>query len=286
MTPPEAPGRQQARSSVRELWDAAAQLHSAAVGPLSFAAATLHREAILIAFRALCGLERSVPTEEVVRVGAQLLEGRVGPQTSVSQVCALVAEGFDALDERGADQLRSVHHLLVTELERELAAAQARRQWWIFRSAVLAVGSVLAGFALSQAIAWFSGPVDLAKGKAWTTSSTWAVCHPDKQECGGQKTRILFSTREELGPWFTVDLGAPQAVSRVEVTNRSDLALDYAVPLVVELSDDGVHFKEVSRRLEPFAVWDARFPAQRAQAVRLRVDRFSALQLEAVRVFR
>ena len=57
-----------------------------------------------------------------------------------------------------------------------------------------------------------------------------------------------------------------------------------AVPLVLEVSDDGASWREVIRRPDVFATWYPTFPAQKARYVRLRVDRISTLHLEAVRV--
>ena len=57
-----------------------------------------------------------------------------------------------------------------------------------------------------------------------------------------------------------------------------------AIPLVLEVSDDGKAFREVARRTEEFSAWAPSFPPQTARYFRVRVDRVSTLHLEAVRV--
>lgn len=95
---------------------------------------------------------------------------------------------------------------------------------------------------------------------------------------------MFFQTQEEKEPWLEIDLGREVPFDEVEVTNRSDCCPDRAVPLVVEVSRDGVHFKEVSRRMDTFSVWHSRFARQTARYVRLRVLRRTIFHLDQVAV--
>jgi hypothetical protein len=165
--------------------------------------------------------------------------------------------------------------------------ASALERAWLNRTrrlaAALVVGLFLFGLGLS---AWrkFMEPMDLARGHPWRTSTKLADCSPVKGECANTRTTVLFHTDEEESPWFEIDLEAPKTFSSLTIVNRYDSMLERAVPLVVEVSDDGQAFRPVARRDDVFEEWRPRFDTQTARYVRLRVDRKSWLHLEAVRV--
>jgi hypothetical protein len=131
--------------------------------------------------------------------------------------------------------------------------------------------------------AWLAGP-DLAAGRAWTASSTAMTCEPARHNCGGKEVGVFFHTRLEQQPWLRIDLGGEHQVSSVELQNRQDCCQERALPLVVELSVDGLSWQQVARRTESFETWRAEFPPRRARFVRLRVTRRSVLHLERVSV--
>jgi hypothetical protein len=145
---------------------------------------------------------------------------------------------------------------------------------------LLVVGLFAAKLGIESAV---RGP-DLALGKAWRASSQQFACHPKDAECGGTQTSIFFHTEEEDSPWYEVDLGTPQTIARVEVTNRDDCCLERAVPLVVEVSDDRKKWRTVARRADSFREWEGKFAPLKARYVRLRVDRHSILHLAKVSV--
>jgi hypothetical protein len=125
---------------------------------------------------------------------------------------------------------------------------------------------------------------NLADGRPWKTSSTFAVCDPAHASCADAVTDIFFHTQSEDSPWIEFDLGGRKGLRRVEVQNRSDCCQERAIPLVVEISDDEKTWAEVARRETPFGEWTARFPATQARYVRLRVARTSMLHLESVAI--
>ena len=88
----------------------------------------------------------------------------------------------------------------------------------------------------------------------------------------------------EPSPWYQIDFGAPTTFSSATIINRQDAAMPLALPLVLEVSDDGKTFREVARRTELFTAWAPTFAPQTARYFRARVDRTSILHLEAVRV--
>lgn len=125
---------------------------------------------------------------------------------------------------------------------------------------------------------------NLAAGKPWRASSTWAVCEPEIRRCGPLRSRIFFHTLDDATPWVEFDLLAPSTFSEVYVRNRTDSVPDRAVPLMIEVSDDAKTWRLVSRRDETFVTWTARFAPVTARYVRLRVDRRTQFHLEVVEI--
>jgi hypothetical protein len=142
-------------------------------------------------------------------------------------------------------------------------------------------------FVTGAVVVWRAvrGP-DLAEGRSWRTSSKQYDCDPVAESCGGVRTKIFFHTREEANPWFEVDLGKLERVSRVEIVNRGDEYADRAVPLIVELSTDGRSYRSVAERRTPFTRWNPSFERTQARFVRLRAARQTILHLEHVSIRR
>jgi hypothetical protein len=109
-------------------------------------------------------------------------------------------------------------------------------------------------------------------------------CHPLAHLCGDTETDIFFHTNSEPDPWIRYDLGASVRVHRVEVRNRTDFGAERAVPLVVELSDNDVIYREVGRQDDSFTELAVDFSRQQARYVRLRVPRVTPLHLERVAI--
>lgn len=267
----EASLHRRARLSVRALWDAAVLLESStAPRPDPVAIAAIRREAVRAASQAL-------PFPAL----ADTADARLA-------LSRLMEQGLDDV------QAGEVEHVLAAAREahaRALAALEVTvaEEQSILRRRQLAIGTFAVTVCLVAAIVGrllmiHLAPTDLAAGKPWTASSKWAECHPEQNECGKFPTRVLFHTHHEQSPWFQIDLGAPTTFSSATVVNRQDMGMPLALPLAVEVSDDGKAFREVARRTDHFSTWLATFPPQTARYFRLRVDRLSTLHLEAVRV--
>jgi hypothetical protein len=195
-----------------------------------------------------------------------------------------LAELSDADQQRAATNARALAHsaLLISEpaadeLRFLLFQRLVRSILFVLLLAGLAVGSVFAARYLSR-------KPNIAAGKPWKASSSWADCQPSIRSCGGMRTAVFFHTKEDQNPWVEFDLGKPTRMSEVYVKNRQDGAADRAIPLVVELSNDSKKWRQVARRDATFSDWTAEFAPQEARYVRLRVDRRSYLHLEAVEI--
>lgn len=168
-------------------------------------------------------------------------------------------------------------HLRAPELRLQALRRQRRRR--LVLSLVLLL---LLGFGVARLV---RGP-DLAEGRPWKSSSVYDTCTPSKHKCAGHYTDIFFHTKDDESPWLEIDLGEVRSVSQVEIQNRRDYGPERAVPLLIELSDDGKTYRTVSRRERVFQNLIARFPRQKARYVRLRAERRTYLHFEGVRVFR
>lgn len=209
----------------------------------------------------------------------ELVKKVLGEQTFVDTA----DESPDALRRQAVLCRTFVHGLIRTELaaDRRVTRVLLQRLLRIGAVIVVLVAAVLGINAAAQRA--LRGP-DIAAGKPWVASSKAFECHPDQTECGGGHTAIFFHTLEEVNPWVRIDLGARKRFSRVIVENREDCCADRASPLVVEVSDDGVSFKEVARTTEPFDTWNATFDPVSARYVRVRVLKKTFLHLVRVAV--
>lgn len=199
------------------------------------------------------------------------------------RLAMLLAERPRAAREGAARLLKRAALVVIDVRERPLRAEDGIALVSFARIALTVL--VLAG-GIGAAIALRPEKPNLVAGKPWTTSSSALECHPAKLECGGVRTRIFFHTRDEQDPWLRYDLGTKTAFSSMRIENRQDSEGARAVPLVVEVGDDGSHFREIARRDSDFSTWKPSFPTVTARYVRLRVARKSILHLEEVDVYR
>jgi hypothetical protein len=205
-------------------------------------------------------------------------------KTLVDKTAIETADDTPEVQRREADLAQAfVYKLIDSDVDRDDRVADMLIQRWLrVLASLFLVAAVLIGsfVALRHATV---GP-DLALGKPWRASSKEFDCHPENTQCGGARSAILFHTTEENQPWYEVDLGAPQTIKSVTITNREDCCVERAVPLIVEVGDDQKTWKEVARVTENFREWDVSFNPVKARYVRLRVDRRSILHLIKVSV--
>ena len=163
----------------------------------------------------------------------------------------------------------------------------------IRRSRVVRVG--VAALLVLAAIVWLitrlGGPTNLALHKPVKTSSNHpqSVAPADGSGLvnGVRETNYGIQTNREDSPWVMVDLEKPYLITRVDVYNRADGWFDEGLPLVLELSEDGRTFTEVSRRTETFSVsapWTYVSPGVKAQYVRVRAPHQGYIALSEIEV--
>lgn len=294
--PPEAVHLQRAAAALEwadRALDPIDPLRSGSSLPLAL---SLYRQAVYWTLLARGG---ALPESPAGELGAMLaatpraaLLDAAGSEAELTMLTTLLATQSFIDDARASlamlePQLRAVRRFAHALLLRVEPTRAVERLLWQRR---VRIGWLLLAFGGAFAFVAMTGRLwqgrDLAEGRPWRISSTLLECHPQRSECGGQTTDILFHTAEEKGPWFEIDLGAARKFALIEVENRKDCCADRAVPLVLEVSDDRARWREVARRGDPFESWRARFEPVSARFVRARVGRRSVLHLERVSVRR
>jgi hypothetical protein len=258
-------------------------------------ALSLYREA---AYWTLLSLDQAASAaslpEAFEQADRELLRAAVGNNEDafVRLRKALLEKDFVASAEDSEDVQRAdaelardfVHALVDHKLEPEARVGRVLVQRWSrvgllgAVSVALLVGGLLAFTQLGR------GP-DLAAGKSWQASSQFPGCNFRDQVCNGTHVKVFFHTEEEDQPWVRFDLGRRTKFAHVELVNRSDIGSDRGYPIVIETSDDGEKWREVSRRELPYSKWMATFAPVRARYVRARLLKRSYFHLEGFRVY-
>jgi hypothetical protein len=148
---------------------------------------------------------------------------------------------------------------------------------------------LFAGYTIFAGIHAVVAPKNLALGKPVHASSIRGRS-PDGHELvdGEIGTSYGLATNSEDSPNVVIDLAGMFRIESVKVYNRVDEAFDDCLPLVVELSTDGVKYTELARRDQHFGAdppWTVQGNRQLARYVRLRVARKSYLALSEVEVY-
>jgi hypothetical protein len=150
--------------------------------------------------------------------------------------------------------------------------------------AVLAVCTLLVTFA----VRWMS-PSNLALNRPVYSSpmafDTTAAAAVD----GAKSERFGFHTQTVNSPQLTIDLEKTRDIAKVKVFGRGDCCFDQSLPLVLEVSTDGISFRQLAERTTAFSVsdpWIVQTGAREdARFVRLRGKREGALVLNEVEVY-
>jgi len=219
----------------------------------------------------LAALWRQTPDDELLRAAGSA-ENLIAVQRAL-----LDLSGPGSLDATATDttRVREFAAALLRDLEaphRHLKRVVAQR--WIRMAAIPT--AIIAAVLIVRTLV--IGP-NLAAWAPFRVSSSWPQCEID-ETCNV----LMVHTSSQDQPWVEFDLGKPKPVRRVDVRNRVDCCESYCIPLVVEVGDDRVHWKQVARQNDIFSKWTARFPPTPARYVRLRVTRPTSLFLEDVKI--
>ncbi|HVU01248.1 MAG TPA: discoidin domain-containing protein [Polyangiaceae bacterium] len=222
----------------------------------------LYREAFRV-FAGLPGVDSSAPSPPEMDDAALASASDADRQLLARRARAAVHDLVARLPGAGGERRR----LIVQRVTRTILVVTA--------AAALVVGI---GLGIARALR----PPNVLVGATVRTSSSYAGFSPEDHMCDGKKTSILFHTDREENPYADFDMKTPRTISHVLLGNRRDCCEERATPLVVEVSTDGSHFKEVFRRVEPFQSVSGTFPPTAARVVRVRALKRTWLHLEQV----
>ncbi|HEX6766611.1 MAG TPA: discoidin domain-containing protein [Polyangiaceae bacterium] len=257
----------------------------------------LYREAAHFALLALAeGRSTRDPAPDTLRrVAPELVLEAAGGTEALGEIERLLAsppggEPTAASDDssNAARRLAAFARSLVQTFDRVRPDVSALRLQRVLRLVVVvSFVTAVTALAVVSLRQYRNVSSNLARGKRWIPSSQAMPCDARAHACGEfRELDIFFHTNQEPSPWVDVDLGGEATFSRVLVRNRQDCCRERAVPLVIEVSSDRVHWREVMRQPSTFSTWNAKFSTQHARFVRLRVARTSILHLEDVKVLR
>lgn len=182
------------------------------------------------------------------------------------------------------EALRSSVRAQLDEIARRSGDVEALLAQRFVRSA--SVLSALALLALSPKLAWYAVHPDMAPDARWTSSSAAVGYQSEGRGFAPPdfKIPVFFHTMVEDSPFVSFDLARVVDVRAVTVLNRGDCCDERALPMVIEVSEDNVSWREVAQRTETFHRWEARFARTAARWVRLRSTRRTHLHLESVEI--
>jgi F5/8 type C domain len=158
----------------------------------------------------------------------------------------------------------------------------------LHRASRVGIALAILAVLLSVIVAWAFPPVDLALNKPVRASSHAYDTMPEGAVDGIRYGQLGFHSANDATPWLIVDLGRVTTVREVKVVGRAECCYDQAIPLAVEVSQDGKAFTEIARRTEPFTQyepWVVRPGPTRARYIRLRTLRHSYLVLSELEVY-
>lgn len=195
---------------------------------------------------------------------------------------------FDRLSPEDAARARMALDRTASMLRAHIEArsiTSIRATRWGRALAVLVVSTYAAVLGIRAAVL----PKNVALHKPVTPSSVAVTpSHGQSIVDGDLGFSYGIHTGPEESPNVVIDLIDTYRVENVKVHNRLDGWYDGCLPLVVELSTDGRHFKEIGRREEHFDAdppWVVQAHGEPARYVRVRILRRGALALSEVEVF-
>jgi len=128
---------------------------------------------------------------------------------------------------------------------------------------------------------------NLAFHRPVIASSTLDVAYrsSDRLVDGNVSNVGFHTTPEDPNPWAMVDLGSSKRFSRVVMYNRADCCQERQVPMVLEVSADGVRFERLAERQVKFDKWTVQGLRATGRYVRFRLEGTGMFHLAEVAIY-
>ncbi len=156
------------------------------------------------------------------------------------------------------------------------------------RTVRLASGTAIAVGLLATLVLSLFAPKNIALDKPVVASPPGYYTTAAGAVDGEQNGRFGFHSQELDSPFLTIDLEKRYIVKTIKVFGRGDCCFDQSIPLVVELSDDGVSFRRLAERTIPFSEsdpWVVKAGGASTRFVRVRSEKRGVLVLSEVEVY-
>jgi hypothetical protein len=290
------------RTAIRAYYDAAMRQRSAARdlrGPdQTHAALSLYRAAgLCLTFAYLISRDESIdavtltPDSAFERLDRALeSEHLKAPSDFTSARALLVTSDPLAVDSLTNEQAGRLADKIETSVRwlSTIVDPRSPRQLKLTRAARLAAAPIGAGVIVAWLTLRILSPPNVARDKPVRGSSTdWSTTAAGAVD-GEKNGRFGFHTHEEDQPWLIIDLERSHPIGSVKVFGRGDCCFDQSIPLALEVSDDGVSFRMIGERTEPFSEsepWVFTPTPVVARFIRLRTERHSVLVVSEVEVY-
>jgi hypothetical protein len=285
------------QARIAERWDAAIRRIEAArvlrEAGLSHDALILFREAGLLLARITIGATDAAsaatsPSDQTTAEKLiQVLESErrpvpVGFARDFSTLILTDSTDLDRLSSKDAT-LRAARADSMTHWLADAVEPRSPRQRTATRNLRISI-AILAVLAIPIAREiWVLSPTNISFHKKVTASTQMPNTNPQgvvDDELYGPRP---FHSAEEASPWLSIDLGKRYLISDAEV-----FAGNESLPLAFEVSDDGISYRTVAMKTEPFAgllPWVVKPLQVDARFVRLRMLRPGSLALSEVIVY-
>lgn len=185
--------------------------------------------------------------------------------------------------EQTALGIAAIASVLALELEQQRLPLRRfeRRRW--SRLAVAAFALTLIGAVVWDRVAPRKNFA--LHGQVSVTNNIDELAATPNQLVDGDRGSLGFHTDDAPNRSATIDLGHIVSVNQVIVYNRADCCQERAVPLWIEVSQDGVNFTRVARRQTPFLRWQTRIIESKTRYVRLTHEAAGHFHLSEVEVY-
>jgi hypothetical protein len=285
-------GRQRMRPLVRAAQDRAAvaerllERHAAS-------ALTLYREAALLYMAAAVTAGSADPLAEPLDAAEVVTRFRAGahpsPPGDLAAFLAFVSRPAASLESRPSfdgERARANVRWLRAQVEpRGVAELRFVRAFRLLTATVLVVA------VLAWALSGVGAKKNIALHKPVTTSGVHPnAVSPPSGLTDGVITGSPYGVHTQVGgtPWVQVDLLAIYEIEKVKVYNRGDGWFDNGLPMVLQLSVNGIDYLDVETRTAPFGQstpWIAKPGRRKGRYVRLRGPQGMYVALSELEVF-
>jgi hypothetical protein len=254
---------------------------------------------VLLAAAYVCQMRGNVEPQQLEPIAVwQAFENALSADTRASSpeaidrvrefVCRHEVAIAEGLDEERLIVLRDDFATLV-RWTRSLVEPRSQKTIRVLRGVRVAVLAWVVLVALAVLGSYLFAPKNIARGVPVQVSSRYpGSADPAGVTNGDLEVTFGAHTSVESSPWIAIDLGSVRVVRQVRVTGRGDGLEQESVPLVLEISEDGIAYVEVERRTVPISrsvSWTSTFGRRNARFVRVRRPSHGYVALTEIEVF-